>query len=203
MKTNYVKPSPNSDYVVEPPSQTFEKLLDERAVYIDTNKVYEDKPMYDDGQDGSNGAVLTSARTPFSRTVLRGIYSDNLVNQLFFSDQNIHNLDVRLRYTIWKMSRQEYVLGPQNKTELLILMRAIYLNYAKNLNYSVTDQIRKLNDITISFVAPRLLSRTTQYLKYLEDANESFKVIIAHPVNVSNAGLKVLDMGSALGFGRA
>ena len=129
--------------------------MDERAIYIDLHKIYKHQNMNDN----------TEATSLYKDTVIRGIHNKNVVNQLFFSEKNIDNLDKRLRYTVWLMSSKQYSLGPQNKTELVIIMRSVYLDYSKNLDYMITEQIRDLNDIVISKTAPRLLSQTTQYLK--------------------------------------
>lgn len=179
-----------TQYIAEPPSQTFEKLIDDRSIHIDYNKVYEYQQMF------SNPTDLNE----YKNTLLRGIHEKNLLNQLYFSKKNIDNLEKRLRYTVYLMSSKQYILGPQDKTELVIIMRSVYLNYSNNLDYLITDQIKKLNDIVISKTAPRIFSQTTQYLRYLEDANESHKILIARPVNVTNTGLKFLPMGNALGF---
>ena len=181
------------DYIPEPPSQTFERLWDERSVYIDLDKVYSYQKMF----DNENKTDLNV----YQNTLIRGIHEKNFVNQLFFSKKNIDNLEKRLRYTVFLMSRKQYVLGPQDKTELVIIMRSVYLLYSNSLNVLVKDQIKKLNDIVISKSAPRLLSQVTQYLRYLEDANESHKILIARPINATNNGLRVLPMGNALGFG--
>ena len=173
-----------------PSSTTFEELLDDRSIYIDPFRVYRFRPMNTNSQRTDQ----------YKDTVLRGIYPKDLLNQLYFSSKNIDNLDAQLRYAVYLMSRKQYVLGPQNKQELVVIMRSVFLRYCQNIPGSnITEQIRRLNNIVVSEAAPDLLSYTTQYLKYLEDANESHKVLIARPVNVNNAGLKLLRTGDVIG----
>lgn len=174
-------------------SDFWQKLQDERAVTIDPTKVFKYRTMYDTSKEKN----LNS----YKNQVLRGIYDQTLLSDLFFSEENIWNLDNQLRYKIYEMSEKQFILGPQDKVELVLIMRAIFLNYSRNNPYcSVTDQIKKLNDLVIEKASTPLYSNTLQYLRYLEDANESHKMVIALPVNVNNKGTKVLGMGSALGF---
>ena len=174
----------------ESPGQTWEKLWDQRAVLIDARSEWPEMLP-------SNNVFQSNK---YKDTLVRKNVEKNYVNQLFFSSKNIKNIDVRLRYAVFKMSKGQYFLGPQNKQELAIIMRAIYTNYAQNLDTKIIEQVENLNKILITRVAPDLYSRVTQYVKYLGDANEGHKIIIARPVNVNNTGLKVLPMGNALGI---
>ncbi len=169
--------------------RTIEQLYDERTQRIDINAVFAYQKMYgtEDNLDYTN--------------VLRGIHDDTLLNQLFFGKKNISNLDKMLRHTVYMMSGKQYVLGPQDETELVIIMRSIFLTYGKNLGYGITKQIERLNNIVINKTAPRLYSSTTQYLRYLEDSNESHKIVLARPINVSNKGVRVLEPVTGIGFG--
>lgn len=169
--------------------ESWEYLLDSRAIPINLNKTYKYQPMYENNNDNLN----------YRQTVLRGVYDKNQLNQLFFSEENIKNVDKQLRYTVYLMSNKQYKLGPQDLSELVIIMRAVFLTYSKNLSRNITQQIETLNNLVIKNAAPDLLSNTTQYLRYLEDKNESHKILIARPINVSNAGIKLLNTGSAIG----
>lgn len=175
-------------------SDAYLKQLDDRTVPIDVNKIYPYHTM--------NGDVIYP-KTSHYENVLRGVYDESLLSQLYFSHQNIENLDKQLRYQVFLLSNHQYTLGPQNRTELIIIMRSIYLNYAQHIGKtktSITEQIRRLNNIVIEQTAPRLLSNTTQYLYYLRDANEIHKVVLPLPVNVSNKGTKLLRTATGLGF---
>lgn len=174
-------------------SDYWQKLQDERAVTVDPTKLFKYKPMY----DSTNETNLHA----YKNQVLKGVYEQTLLSDLFFSEANIYNLDNQLRYKIYEMSEKQFILGPQDKVELVLIMRAIFLNYSRNNpNCNITDQIKKLNDLVIEKASTPLYSNTLQYVRYLEDANESHKMVIALPVNVNNKGTKVLGMGSALGF---
>ena len=79
-------------------------------------------------------------------------------------------------------------------------MRSVYLQYGRNLNTNIPKQINQLNNIVADELSPRILSNIKQYVKYLKDISEPYKVI-DRPKNMSNAGLKSLRIDTALGFG--
>ena len=172
-------------------SRTYEELLDERAIHIDLNKKYPDRFMFNERGGYKNG---------YCRTALTGIYNPTALAKLFFSDKNMANLDAQIRYTVYLMSRKQYKLGPQRKVELAIIMRSIYLNYAPNWNFNLAWQVNQLNKIVIQEVAPELLEKATQHLKYLEDVNESHRVLLPLPTNANNKGLKTLYVGNVIGM---
>ena len=174
-------------------SDHWQKMMDERSIVIDPKAVYSYQNMHDGNRDKTlNG---------YKHVVMSGIYERTMLSDLFFSAENINNVDNQLRYKIYQMSDEQFKLGPQDKTELVLIMRAIFLNYSRhNPNWNITDQVRKLNDLVVEKAIPPLFSNTLQYIRYLEDANESHKMIIALPVNVNNTGTKVLGLSSALGF---
>ena len=171
--------------------RTYEKLWDERSILIDDKKVTKYQPSYhtDKGPDNK-----------FAHAAVRGIHEKTLLNQLYFSQRNIKNIQNKLRYTVYRMSRNQLTIGEQNETELQIVMRSIFLQFGKNLNEDIKGQIANLNELVVDDLAPRVLSNTKQYLKYLEDANEPYR-LMSHPKNVSSAGSKTLEIHTALGFG--
>lgn len=108
-----------------------------------------------------------------------GIHSKNIVNQLFFSQKNIDNIQKLIRYTIYKQTN--FIIGKQSQTELLIIMRSIYLQYSKNpviTNISnqkniLTQEINNLNKIIVNFIAPNIVNEVQQYLDYLRDISKN------------------------------
>ena len=168
----------------------WQELLDERSFRVDLNRVFPYQPMYENRYE---------TRQNFSNA-LRGVFDDSVLSKLFFSHENIENVDRQLRYAVYLQSNKQFKLGPQDKTELVIIMRSIFLNYAKHMNCQITQQISILNTIVVQQTVPHVMSAAKQYLRYLEDANESLKIIMPRSINVSNKGIKVLDTSSALGF---
>lgn len=173
-------------------TRTYEELLDERAIHIDLNKKYPDTFSFSE-RDGAY-------KNAYCRSSLTGIYNPTPLARLFFSDKNMANLDAQIRYTVYLMSHKQYKLGPQRKVELAIVMRSVYLNYAPNWNFNLAWQVNQMNKIVIQEVAPEILEKATQHLKYLEDVNESHRVLLPLPVNSNNKGLKTLYVGNVIGM---
>lgn len=171
--------------------RTYEELWDSRAVRVDNEKTFEYQPAYNPkkGQDNK-----------FRHAAIRGIHDKTLLNQLYFSEKNIKNIQNKLRYTVFKMSNEQFTIAPQNEEELSIIMRSIYLQYCRNLPNNIKEQIGELNNIVVDQLAPDLLSNVKQYIKYLEDSNEPWR-LMTRPQNLSSKGSKVLEIHTALGFG--
>lgn len=113
----------------------------------------------------------------------------NLLNQLFFSAENIENLQQRLRYEVFQASKQ--VIGRQDETELVIIMRSIYFTYGRNDPKDIKRQILDLNDLVIQDCLPKVLSEIQTHIRYLFDASTN-PMPLSHPTNMSNKGMKIL-----------
>ena len=98
------------------------------------------------------------------------------------------------------MSKDQFTISEQDDTQLQIVMRSIYLQYSRNLDTDIPNQISELNKIVADYLVPKIISNIKQYLKYLKDKNGTYEVM-EHPKNVSNAGLKSLRIDTAMGFG--
>jgi hypothetical protein len=175
--------------------RAYEEVWDERSIYIDKNIKSEYKPMYE-----MNTKPCAKENSIFRKNAVKGIHDETLLNQLFFSHKNIKNIQNKIRYTIWKMSREQFVIPEQNEVELQVVMRSIYLQYSRNLPHNIKEQINELNNIVVDNIAPDLLSNVKQYVRYLEDKNEPYR-LMQRPVSLSAAGTKTLSIHTALGFG--
>jgi len=171
--------------------RTYEELWDSRSIRVDNEKTFEYQPAYDPKKGKDNKT---------RHAAIRGIHDKSVLNQLYFSQKNIQNVQNKLRYTVFKMSNGQFTISPQNEEELSIIMRSIYLQYCRNLPNNIKEQIAELNSIVVDQLAPDLLSNVKQYIKYLEDINEPWR-LMTRPQNVSSAGSKTLEIHSALGFG--
>ena len=173
--------------------RSYERLSDERAIRISTEHS-KDKftPAYADIKTGSH---------TYRTEAIRGIHDKSLLNTVYFSKANMKLVQNKLRYTIWMMSEKQFVIPEQHETNLMIVMRSIYLQYSRNLKTNIKEQIGQLNNIVIDELAPKVLSNVKQYYRYLEDANEPWKPI-ARGQSASNKGTRQLRLDTALGFGK-
>lgn len=168
------------------------------------------EPFYDRGQGvpkmtENSMTIQDIYRTPFlflqehrknyknmSSTALKGIQSDSELSKIYFSDKNIKRLQAKIREEIFKRTNGQYKLDvDQEQRELLITMRAVYIEHGKFLPTGVIRQAKKLNDIVVEEVVPGMITEIKQYYGYLKDVNNPIKPI-QRPINVSNAGRRTL-----------
>lgn len=169
--------------------KTYQQLSDERAIVIG-EKQFGYQNAYKKKCDDDS----------FRKNAIKGIYSKNLLNQIYFSDANLQKIQNLIRYNVYKMSKDQFTISEQDGTQLQIVMRSIYLQYSRNLDTDIPKQIIELNKIVADYLVPKIISNIKQYLKYLQDKNGTYEVM-EHPKNVSSAGLKSLRIDTAMGFG--
>ena len=129
--------------------------------------------------------------TTFRKQALIGVIECNLLNQVFFSQENIDLLQDKIRYTVWIASNKKFVIDRQSDTDLELIMHSIYLQYAKNIPHNIKEQIIELNDLVIQDCVPKILSQVEQHVYYLFDASTQ-PIPLSLPENVSSAGRKTL-----------
>jgi hypothetical protein len=101
------------------------------------------------------------------------------LSNLFFSKENVDNVQTELKKTVYEICQNDndpiltphkpIIIGRQNDLQLQIIMRSIYLQYAKHLDYNIPQQIRELNDLVIREAVPDIITNVKQYLGYTTD----------------------------------
>ena len=76
-------------------------------------------------------------------------------------------------------------------------MRAIYLQYARNLPKDIAGQVDDLNQKVIDWSAPHILSAVDHYHFYINDISH-LPVPLAHMKHLSKAGTRSLPMNPFL-----
>jgi hypothetical protein len=106
-------------------------------------------------------------------------HEETLLTTLFFSSYNIQNIQNLIKFLVHKETG--YVLDSQSKSELIIVMRSVYLEYANELSETApkdkfTKEVARLNDIVINLIVPKIISQVQQYLDYLRDSNSTYQI---------------------------
>jgi hypothetical protein len=117
--------------------------------------------------------------------------SQNEVNSLFFSQRNVDALQHGIRYTIY--NKINTVIDNQSERELRVIMRSMYLQYARNLPANIIEQVRELNVKVLDYVIPKLIIEVKQYDTYIKDAS-SLPVPMGRGLNTSTTGTKFLHL---------
>ena len=179
-------PDPTITDEVESFDYKFKNLQHERSNFTKTCSY---SPYSSNGEQETNNNNLDSQ-------LLKGhICSSELSNQ-FFSKCNIHHIQELLKQNIYILSNKTHVIGPQSEIELLIIMRHLYLNNAKNKNINIINQINELNDLVIKKCVPFILTKLEQRKEYIKDISSSLK-IMEHPKNVNSSSTRTSLLGSS------
>lgn len=115
--------------------------------------------------------------------MMKGAIEPNVLSQVFFSEGNIQILQNGLRAGVYEQSGERYFLPPQNMDALSIIMRSIFLNFAKFMqDVSITEQVAALNQRVFDYAVPQLLSASKSYEQYLRDQS-TLVVPLSQPLN--------------------
>ena len=143
---------------------------------------------------GANGRIFFELRKPvpgyelyLNSTKPQSFYENTLnysqeespLSNAYFSMENVDSLQRDIRNMVYEicerdtdpiLARHKPVrIGRQNDLQLQIIMRSIYLQYAKNLSYNIAEQIRELNDLVIKASIPDIITNLKQYIGYSAD----------------------------------
>lgn len=104
-------------------------------------------------------------------SALDGIWENNVLAQVFFSEGNIQIIQNAIRSGVFKLSNSKYNVPPQNIDQLKIIMRSTYLQYAKHSPNDITGQIEEMNQLVLNYCVPFVYNESISYIKYLQDQN--------------------------------
>ena len=137
-------------------------------------------------------ATDTSVERSFQTDMLRGNWEKSPVSEGFFSAGNMEIIQNRIRKAVFDRSQPKgYVIDKQSVDELKIIMRAIYLQYARNIPNDIAGQVDDLNSKVIDWSVPHILSAVDHYNFYINDISH-LPIPLAQPQHLSRAGTRSL-----------
>lgn len=167
-----------------PRSSVSNRVPDEAVsgVFSKENQVFKEYKMYDDTSIKSKN---------YAYEALLGVQEVGRFSLLFFSQANTKEIQKLLKYRVYIASDKTYRIDNQNETELVIIMKAVYLQYSKVPGDLALykAELHRLNNIVLDQLMPDLMSNITQYIYYIRDSNSSLRTM-DRPENMSQAGLK-------------
>jgi hypothetical protein len=164
------------------------------------------------GQGGQNGRVNLSTPTGtsnsvvklqgfqhptqtevnFSGDMLRGNWEHTALSDAYFSRTNAQRIQKEITNEVYRRSGpKQFKIDDQDVDELKMIMRGLYLQYAKNNPFNIEGQINELNKLVIEWSVPRIMSEIEQYQYYLNDISH-LPIPLEKPLNMSSAGTKSL-----------
>ena len=102
---------------------------------------------------------------------LTGNLERSKLSDLFFSKQNIQNIQNLLIKGVYEKSNSQILIDKQPEDNIVIVMRSMYLQYSKNLDTKLNEQVNELNNYVLNFCIPKVYSEAVAYLKYKQDAS--------------------------------
>ena len=128
----------------------------------------------------------------FASDMLRGNWDHTALSDTFFTRKNVDVIQSEIQKEVYRISGpKKWDIGSQDVDEIKMIMRAMYLQYAKNNPFNVEGQIEELNQLVIKWSTPRIMSEIEQYNYYLNDISH-LPIPIQQPMNMSSAGTKSL-----------
>ena len=119
----------------------------------------------------------------------------SLVSRKFFSTDNINIIHKKIIIGVYEKSNKKYSISKQNERELSIIMRSYYLQYGKNLNTDIQQQVNNLNKMVIDWSVEEIIKNIEQYIIYKQTAS-TLPMPMEHSQLPSQRGLKILEIKS-------
>lgn len=142
-------------------------------------------PNIDDRFKMSDPIPINSVKYAF-RDAMTGNWYDTKLSNAFFSEKNIQIIQNGIRSGVFNKSNRQYMICEQNRDELQIIMRSIFLQYAKNLPDYIPKQINDLNKNVLDYAINQVYGEAEGYMKYKKDASTMWTPISMPILSYSN-----------------
>lgn len=129
----------------------------------------------------------------FASQAIRHLHSESKVGEVFFSKQNIEALQQGIRYSVFVKTEKKFNIDNQSETDLQVIMRSIYLQYCKNLDYDILCQVKDLNAKVLDYCIPKILAELNHHISFINDISY-LPVPMDRGQHVSTSGSKFLYM---------
>jgi hypothetical protein len=153
--------------------------------------------------NGPSSAPKGKTNGTLSSLAMKDVAYDTEVSKMYFSTDNIRRLQKKIKTEVTRLSKGNFNLDvDQDENDMLIAMRAIYLDNSKNLPTHVVQQVKALNQFFLQNIVPDMMTNIKQQYDYIKDISNPIKPP-PQPLNVSRAGRKALPSTTTIwGFNR-
>ena len=180
MNYSFVDKYKATDFIPQSNSNLYNQVSASNSTqYTPTNYYWSDY-----SQSTNNWATENSIQ----KSLLKGVYQPTPLGELFFSQENINRLQKMIKYEVFVRTNGKYKLEvEQNESDLLVVMRDIYITCGKNMPYKVIHQVKELNHKTIEKIIPDMISMIKQDDAYIQQLDKPIDPIPL-PVCVNSKG---------------
>jgi len=123
---------------------------------------------------------------------LTGNMERSRLSDAYFSLENINNIQDGIRKGVYDRSNSQILIDNQPQDSIVTIMRAMYLQYSKNLETDITSQIETLNKLVLDFCIKNVYSEAVAYLNYKKDASKMYTLMSA-PVYSSKTNKTLIN----------
>lgn len=127
---------------------------------------------------------------------VKNISCNSELSRVFFSDENIKRIQRLLRKEIIAKSNGKFKMDvDQDEKQLVYVMRAIFIEYARDIPNQVIRQVKHLNKLVIEEIFPSIISSIQHiygYQKSIHGPVLKGPLINTRPINDNNAGRRIL-----------
>jgi hypothetical protein len=114
------------------------------------------------------------------------LQSSTHLSNTYFSIQNEEAIQQQIRYGIYLKSKGKHTISNQDKEQLEIVMRSIFLQYSKNKPTDILNQILDLNKLVVEYCVNQIWVEIQQHEGYLRDIDVGM-VPIDREMNLSKS----------------
>lgn len=118
-------------------------------------------------------------------------HTDTPLNRLFFSQGNIDKLQSDIQTAVRGMVNAN--IDRQSDSDLMLVMRSYYLQYAQNYPANLQQELDELNQRVVHFCANRIAVEVEAYRYYRKDIMD-FPAPIQNPINVKIYGTRTGEL---------
>ncbi len=129
----------------------------------------------------------------YTEEVLNGIQNITPLSRAYFSKQNLDDLQNMIRFNIWILSENKYIISRQSDVDLHLVMRSMFLQHSQNRPTEIKKQIKYLNSLVLNWCIPRIFSQVEQFLAYRKNVS-GLNEPIKRSVDMSITGTKTLEI---------
>jgi hypothetical protein len=186
------------------PSINYNKSLPSNSVSGYNTSIgmnYEETPQFSKFQTlhGQNRTFSDNYCGGASTLAIGSLQMENTpVSLLYFSDNNMKRVQRQIKRVIFRLSNRTFKMDvDQNEDDLLLAMRYIYIEHAKNLPTHTVRQVKILNRQLLNYIIPDIMTNIKQHYGYLKEISEPIRPL-DQPLNVNNKGRRTLPSVSTL-----
>ena len=125
----------------------------------------------------------------------KGASSDEVYDEtskIFFSEENMNRVQKAIKRGIFFKTKGQFRLDEdQDESDLLVTMRAVFIEHSRFLPEKIISQVKELNRLTVEYITPDMITEIKQTYGYIKEINEPIKPL-PRPMNMNNAGRKTL-----------